>query len=192
MTLSAISYIYYAWIGKTEPVIATWLMLFVMLSLSFWMYWTSPNKSWSGNLAVTIGVLNILTILLGVIAVHIRNRTLGVAFDATQKKCLIAGACIVGFWFITDQILLSYCLIQAIALIGFFATMKKLWRATNNTEPLFFWIILLIINILAVYPAIVKNDIYGWIHLGRAIPSISIVIFLIRRAKQKSRRLNPR
>ncbi|MDO8599628.1 MAG: hypothetical protein Q7S02_05980, partial [bacterium] len=92
MVVSAADYIRRAWIRETTPVPATWILAVVMFTLSFWMYWASPRRSWTANIAVTAGLANTTAILIGVIATNIRYDTLRIAFDRVQWGCLAFGA----------------------------------------------------------------------------------------------------
>jgi len=187
MLVSAVDYVHRAWIRETNPVPATWILMMVMMGLSFWMYWVSPRKSWTANIGVTAGVINITIILIGVILTNIRYKTLNVAFDRVQKWCLAGGAGVVVFWSLTKEPLISYTLVQCIALIAYIATVKRLLKATKSTEPLFLWCAVLLANLSALYPAWVKNDPFSWIYLGRAVPSTILVIYLIARIKRRAR-----
>lgn len=185
MLVSGVDYVRRAWIRETNPVLATWILMTVVLVLSFWMYWDSPQKSWTGNIAVTSGLVNIFIILFGVIAVNIHYSTLRIAFDRVQQWCLAGGAGIFLFWLVTDQPLISYILVQCIALIAYFATAKRLWRTRRSTEPMFLWVAVLLATLCAIYPAWVKDDLFSWIYLGRAIPSTIFMIYLIARIKRR-------
>lgn len=102
-----------------------------------------------------------------------------------QRWCLLSGAGVVLFWFITKNALMSYVLVQCIGLIAYWATAKRLWNAERVTEPIFFWFCILAANLCALYPAWVRNDTYSWIYLGRTIPTTSGMIFLIARAQRR-------
>ncbi len=188
MMISALDYVRCAWAGKSHPVPATWILMLVVMGLSFWMYWESPRRSWTSNIAVTAGLANIIIILSGVIAANIRYGTLRVAFDTVQRRCLAGGAVVVAFWFLTNELLIAYVLVQCIALIAYAATVKRLWRAENSTEPIFVWVAVFLATICSLYPAWVKNDPFAWIYLARAVPSTGFVIFLILRIKKRLRR----
>lgn len=190
MLVSAVDYVRRMWVRETNPVPATWILMMVMMGLSFWMYWNSPRKSWTANIGVTSGMVNVIIILTGVVVTNICHGTLRVAFDRVQKWCLAGGAGVVVFWFFTDQPLVSYSLVQFVALIGYFATVKRLLKAECSTEPLFLWIAILCAMLCALYPAWTKNDPFSWIYLARAIPSTIFVIYLIARIKRKMCRAN--
>ena len=138
-------------------------------------------------MGITAGTLNVATILTGVIAANIRHKTLSVAFDPLQKWCLALGAGVVVFWFFTDQPLISYALVQGIALIAYVGTVEKLRKATRSTEPLFLWVSVFLANLCCIYPAWVKHDPFAWIYLARGIPSTILVIYLIARIKGRMR-----
>ena len=185
MIVSGMFYVYYACTGKTDPVLATWILMTVVLCLSFLMYLESPRRSWTGNIALTAGLVNILIILVGVTAAHIRHGTLRIAFDVTQKWCLIGGVSIVPFWWITNEPLVSYVLVQFVAVVAILATAERLWNAERNSESLFLWVVAFFAITCAIYPAWVKHDTFSWIYLGRAIPSTALIIYLIVRIERK-------
>lgn len=187
MVVSALDYVRRAWKGETNPVPATWILMMVMMGLSFWMYWMSPKKSLTANIGVTIGVVNVAIVLIGVIATNIRYGTLRIAFDATQKWCLTGGGTVVLFWSLTSQPLISYILVQCIAILAYTATIKRLWKAESITEPYFIWGAALLGSLSAIYPAWVRNDPFAWIYLARSIPSTIVMMWLIARIKRRMR-----
>lgn len=186
MVGSSFDYVRRTWQKRINPVPATWILMFVVFSLSFWMYWHSDRKSWTANIGVTSGIVNVGVILVGVIATNVRDGTLRVAFDAVQKWCLAGGTAIVAFWALTNQPLIAYILVQCIALVAYAATVRRLWRATRSTEPIFLWVSVLAASLCALYPAWVKNDLYSWIYLARAVPSTAGIVYLILRIKRRS------
>lgn len=183
LIVGAIDYALRAWRRETRPALATWIIMFAMMSMSLWMYFHSDKKSWTGNISVTAGFVDIAIILIGVIATNLRDKTLRVAFDKVQRWCLVGGAVIMVLWFITKRPLLSYTLVQLLAVVAYIATVKKLWRATTSTEPLFLWVAVLTANLCALYPAWVKNDPFSWIYLVRAVPANALMLWLIIRIK---------
>lgn len=186
VVVAGVFYIRLMWRRSINPVPATWILLLVMISISFFMYWQSPSRSLTANIALTANFFNITMILIGVLVTNFRNGTLRVQFDTVQKWCLAGGVLVVALWSITNDPLVSYSLMQIIAIIAYFATAQRLWRAEQTTEPYFFWIASLISNLCALYPAWVHHDLFSWIFLARAIPSTALLIFLIWRIKSRS------
>lgn len=185
MTISAVDYVRRAWIRETSPVLATWILATTMIGLSFWMYWDSPRRSWTANIGVTTAFANIGAILVGVIAVNVRDGTLHVAFDRVQRWCLAFGGAVVVFWTITDQPLIAYALVQLIGIIAYVATIRRLWGAERSTEPLLMWVSVFLASCCSIYPAWVKHDPFAWIYLARALPSTAGMVLLIRRVQRR-------
>lgn len=182
---AAFCYAHSAWNGTVRPVLATWILVETTLILSAWMYLSGSGHTWEKNVGLSSGCVGTGFILTSVCAVHVRNGTLHMAFDTIQKWCLVAGGVVTIFWFMTSDHLLSYILVQVIALIGYGATVVRLLRAKYNTEPMAPWILSFFAVLLAIYPAIATNDMFAYIFLGRTIPSISLVIFLMFCAKKR-------
>lgn len=189
LVVSSIHYAWLAWEGRTKPVLATWILMLVMMSLACWMYFESPNPSWTANINVTAGVVNLAINLIGVTAGHIRRGTLRVAFDPVQKACLAGGFMVVALWFLTHDPLAMYLMVQGIAVIALFATAVKLWSAIGSTEPLFLWVAVFFAGLLSIYPAFAMDDLFAKIYLVRAIPSVVTVLVLIARAKARGRQM---
>lgn len=183
--LSAVGYVVYTLQRRNEPVPATWILMVMVFGLANWMYWHSPNRSLAGNIANTAGLVNVVLIFFGVAVRHIRDDTWRLAFSWFQVYCLAAGVVIFIFWLFTNDSVTAYYLTQALALLAHGATIHRLWFSERSTEPLFLWIAVLIANFSAIYPAIVKQDFLAWVYLIRAIPSTSMVVYLIIRLKQK-------
>ena len=190
MTIAAVDYIRCAWKGISDPVPATWILIVVGMTLSLWMYWVSPQKSWTANIGVVSAFANTSAILVGVIVASIKHHTFIIAFNKTQKWCLAGGGGVVVFWFFTDQPLASYILVQTIILIGYIATAKRLWKAERCTEPIFVWSAVLLGSLTALYPAWAKSDLFAWIFLARAIPCTIFLIYLIMRVQRRAQTTN--
>ena len=188
LMVSAVEYVRLAWRREIDPVPATWLMFLIFFFLSYWMYWMTPEHSLEGNIGNIAGFLNVIYIFFGVIGYHIRERTLTVAFDLFQRKCLAMGAVIVMFWFATREGDIAYYLTQALALIAYIPMVKRLWTAKKPTEPFFLWGLSLVACLTAIYPAVHEQDKLAWVFLSRAIPSSLLVMFLILRLKRRERK----
>lgn len=185
-TASAIRYIYLTWTKKIEPVPTTWVLMLTMFMLSVWMYWKYRDHSLAGNIGNIAGLLNVAAIFVGVLATNLRDGTWKIGFNSFQKYCLAGGVLIVVFWFITNEVFWAYILTQVLALVAYSATVKKLWNAERTTEDIYLWVCVLIACLTSIYPAVVKHDMLGWVYLGRAIPSTSLMIYMILRLRLKN------
>ena len=59
LLVSAVDYVRRAWRQETNPVPATWILMATMMSLSLWMYYHSDRMSWTANVGVTGGFVNV-------------------------------------------------------------------------------------------------------------------------------------
>lgn len=184
MVVAALDYVRRAWICQTTPTPATWILLVVTMVLSFTMYWEETG-SWTANVGVPSAMFSVIIVLIGVVLVNVRDKTLNVVFDPVQRWCLMAGGVIFLLWCATHQALLAYTLVQCMALVAYSATAMKLWNARHSREPILFWLTVLAGSLCAVYPAWVRHDVYAWIYLARAVPSTAFMVFLIQRIKRR-------
>ena len=186
VVISAIDYVRRASKHETDPVLVTFILMALNMGLAAWMYWTNPRKSFDGNIGVTGGIVNVLTILIGLIVVKKRDGTLAkLTFTRFQIGCIQASGLVFLIWLLTNEPLIAYSLVQCIALIAYAATAKRLWSAPKITEPLFFWVCIFLANLSAIVPAYVKRDPFSYIYLGRAIPSTAFMLYLILRIKRR-------
>ena len=185
---SALYYVSRTWVRAIQPVLATWILVETTLGLSMWMYFSDPASTWQANIGLASGFVGTGMMLVGAFVVEVRDHSVRVEFDAVQKRCLLMGALIVLFWMISENRIVSYVLVQLVAVAGYAATIDRLARASHATEPLVPWVLSFLGSMLALYPALTTGDVFSCIFLMRTIPSISLVIFLIVLTKRRSRR----
>lgn len=186
---AAVEYARWTWRGKTQSSPATWILMMGMMLLGSWMYWSNPRHSLTGNVGLLSGAINVFIILVTVLIRRVRDGTIKeLAFDPVQRFCLIGGAVIVTAWLATDRsnTFLSYVFVQLLGVVAYGATARRLWRATTSTEPYFLWVCTFLSCLSALYPAIVKHDVFSWIYLGRATPSTLGMILLLWRIKHRA------
>jgi hypothetical protein len=180
--LSAYDYVRRAWRRESSPTLATWILMVLVMGLSLNMYLDKPQTTLTGNIGLVAAFINLVLILIGVTVVAIREHTLTLMFNRVQLICLGLAAIVTVLWFVADAPLLSYTLAQLIAVIAYIATIVRQWgRTATKPEPLLLWWCVLLANISAIYPAVVDPNAFAWIYLGRAIPSTSILIYVIYR-----------
>ncbi len=185
---SSIVYAVWMWRRQTGSAPATWILMFVMMTMASWMYLTSPRHSLTGNIGLLAAAVNTIVILAAMLTRRALDGTLGdVAFNRVQRFCLGSGAVIVAGWLIAKQshTLVAYCLVQLLGVVAYAATVHKLWRVTETSERYLLWICGFLGCLAALYPAIVRRDIYSAIYLVRAIPSTLGMTFLLWRIKRR-------
>ncbi|MBP9762000.1 hypothetical protein KBD34_00095 [Patescibacteria group bacterium] len=162
--------------------------MFTMMAMASWMYLSSPRHSLTANIGLLAAAVNTTAILVAMLVRRSLDGTLGeLAFNRVQRFCLGGGAVIVAGWLIARQshTFIAYCLVQLLGVVAYAATAHKLWRATETTERYMLWACGLGACLAALYPAVVRWDIYSGIYLARAIPSTLGMIWLIWRIKRR-------
>lgn len=187
-TGSGVIYAGWIWRRKTDSAPATWVLMFVMMGMASWMYLTSPRHSLTGNIGLLAAAVNTTAILVAMLARRSLDGTLGeLAFNNVQRFCLGSGVVIVAGWLVAKQshTFIAYCLVQLLGVVAYAATVHRLWRATATTERYMLWVCGFLGCLAALYPAIVRRDIYSGIYLLRAIPSTLGMILLLWRVKRR-------
>ncbi len=187
--LSMVSALYYshrAWTRKSQPALATWISMLLATILAFVMYWTdNPTRSWGGNVGLTMGLINVATIFVVVLAAALRDHG-SVRFSTFQKYSLCASALLGCYWFVTREALIAYCYIQAILLIAYVVTVQQMWVKASTNETYTFWLMTFGVNCGAVYPALVMRDQFAMIYIARALPSTIGMLLCIRHVRRRA------
>ncbi len=174
--------------GKIQPVLATWLMFCISVSLSFSTYVFTEKHSITGNLGNVVDLFEVWAIFVTVIFYRRKNQRI---FNRLEIKCILASAAIVIFWIFTGQHAVSNLLLQIILVIAYAPLVQTLWLGPRNTEPLDVWTATLMVCAGAMYLAVCRQDYLGMVYSGRAIILVSIVLFLILRLKFRSHKNIP-
>jgi hypothetical protein len=175
---------------KVKPVLASWIVLWGTMTLSFATYWTTPGHSLISNACNAISVLSTGSILITSIWLTVKDRK-GVSFSRFQKVCLwislaIAILWIVLVWGFKGTGIIPNILTQVLMLIGYFVTMEKLWHAKGNSESIFTWWCILFAGIIALYTGIVSHDALVILYAGRTTFGTVILVWLMYRADRKA------
>ncbi len=192
LVVSAAWYSWRVWNKIDVPVPATFILMTVVLGISYAMYWDKPNASWTGNPGNLSGLVNVIIMTATIIARYAIDGTLAVSFNKLQKTCLAAGGVIVIGWLLTDNPTAGYLMMQALAVVAYVPTVVRLVKEKNPKDSNILWGSILIAAIIAVPPTWEKGDLLGKVYLFRVIPSNLIVVFLVwskRRAQQVA--INP-
>ncbi|GEM_PF-686929 len=177
--------------SKIHPVLGAWILALVAFSMSSWVYWHGVEHSIEGNIGNLAGTLNVWIIFLSVLWKNVRDKTLQVAFNASQVVCLAIGAVVALVWLFTPYDGFAYVLTQVICVIATYATWKKLRVAEQSSEPIEMWLLVVVACFFAAYPSWlkweVKGDWKGLLYIFRAIPSTWVIVCQINRLNNERR-----
>ena len=169
----------YSWLtrqGDIQPVMATWLLFCVAVSLSLWTYWSSKKHSVVSNVGNAIDFIIVWMILASIIFLG-KNVRLG--FNGFEIGCLIASAIILVFWRISKKHQASNLSLQGIMTIAYFPTLRQLWSAKDNTESFSIWIVIWIASTAALIPAFTDKDKLAIAYASRAFILVTVLLGLM-------------
>jgi len=179
LIVSAIWYSRRIWNADAIPVVTTFILMTVVLGLSYVMYWDKPGASWTGNPGNLSGLINVFIVTTVLTVRHVKDGTFALAFNKLQKWCLALGGLIVVGWLVTDNPTMSYLLMQTLALVAYTPTVVRLIRDKNPKDSNILWGSILLATILSIQPSLERGDVLGVIYILRALPSTLIVVGLI-------------
>lgn len=169
----------YSWLtyqGEIQPVLATWLLFYVAIILSFWTYWSSEKHSLISNVQNAVDTIAVGMILFSIIFLG-KNVRLG--FNGLELGCLIASGAVLVFWKMSKLHEVSNLTLQGIMAIAYLPTLYQLWQAAKNTESFGPWIVGWIASATALVPAIMDRDKLAIVYAARALIFTSILLGLM-------------
>ena len=172
MLAAAGIYVVLAWNNKATPIPSMWVLMLFMMGLSLWMYWSSPKHSWQGNVAVVGNFLNMFVILGGAIVANLRHHNFPWKPRTIEIQAFCLSALALLLWALTEQPLISYILVQCIAVFAYLPAVKFYGNARTTKEPWWIWLMVLVASVIAVIPGIIRLDLYAGIFLFRARENI--------------------
>ncbi len=164
--------------GVFGPPPGAFIILSASFGLAWFMYTQTPEWSYTGNVGLLSAVISVWS-LTGVIILKLLVKgTLAVSFNTTQKRTMIGAGCIVIFWLFTDDPFVSYVLLQALALVGYWPIVKSLHKRQHD-DSLILWLSIWVANLVAIYPAFADADLEAYIYIVRAFIGTTAVVALL-------------
>lgn len=174
---------------KVKPVLATWIVLTVTMTLSFVSYLASPNPSIVNNACNGISIFSTAAILITAIRFN-RQEGKGVNFNLFQKRSLMLSGWILIVWFVIILIwgfkgsgIVPNILTQVLMLIGYAVNAERLWRAPRNTDSLFLWWCILGASGTALYSGVITHDPLVILYGSRATFGTLVLVILMYRVE---------
>ena len=183
LVLLIVSNVYYITQIITEsiqPVLATWILFCVAVSLSLRTYLSSKNSELLGNIANASDFLYVWTVLACIL---LFGRNVRIGFTTFEYACLGATGGILVYWLITKKHAMSNIALQTIMTVAYFPMFIHLWFAQSNTESLVAWVIAWIAGGFALASSILYRRNLGILYASRAFILMTGVILLILRLK---------
>lgn len=185
LILGTIWYSYLIIKDRINPPVGTFMIASAVFACSFAMYMQNPQWSFSANIALLGALVSAWGVLIVLTVKLLKEKRFGIEFTSFQKWTVFISSLVLLFWYLTENHLASYTLLQLAALIAYIPVIQKLWGAKKNPESIAFWGSLFLSTCVASYAAYEKQDIESWIYIARAIPASGTVLFLLIRLQIK-------
>ncbi len=168
--------------GKIAPALTTWLLFFVGTSASLGSYVARGRWSLVSGVGNTFDVFG--TFVIAAVLIFSGHRKVR-RFDIW---CLSAAGVLLFVWAVAHQHLIVNLSMQALMVVAYGPTLGKLWRADENTEDVWFWVVCFAASVLAAYPPLAARDALQSVYALRAVVCTAVVIALSVRLQFHSRK----
>lgn len=178
MLFVTLRYSWLTWRGEIQPVFATWLLGGVAVSLSFWTYWSSGQRSLVGNIGNTVDLFVVGTILASIVFLSPQVR---LGFNEFEIGCLAVSVVILIFWRTSKRHAAAHLALQGLMTVSFCPLFYQLWQAHTNTESFGVWVTAWVACVAALVPPVLDRDRLAIIYASRAIIMVTITLGLMAR-----------
>lgn len=158
-----------------------WIFFTIAVAISLTTYIKADHFSLLDNILNTtdLALTFFITVAIWFFGDHTSR------FTRFDKACLIAVLVILGFWFITQNHVLTHTLTQTILIIAYFPVVSRLWKTRENTESFTIWIGMLLAPALSLLSS---KGTLATVYSVRAIVCILILLMLMLRVEYLSRK----
>ena len=165
------------------PVFSTWLMFAVAASMSLASYLFSKNPNFMDNILNLIDVVALWTM---VFALFVYNGGIAqLKFKRFEIYCLGGSGLITLFWILSRDSEATNLAVQVLLAIGYFPTIKKLWKASIQTESFFVWGAGFLLSVSSLYLPLHRGNSLAIIYAVRAASMSGFVLFLMWRIQMR-------
>lgn len=170
--------------GDIHPTLATWLLFWVAVVLSFCTYRNTEQRSAVDNIANTSDVVTVSIVLF---ALGFRYGWRGFLFGAFDAWCLGASALIFFFWIVSRRHVAANLATQGILVVAYIPTIRNLLVARENPESFLVWGAILVASLIAFWIAAREKNKLAMLYAVRAAVSVGVVLILMARIELVAR-----
>ncbi len=165
---------------KTSPSLAMWIFFSIAIVGSLCSYVLESDYNPLDNILNTSDIILCSSITFTILFFGKKNSR----FNKFDLACLGGVSLILLFWFFSKAHFLTNISLQVIQAIAYLPVINRMWKAGENTESFFTWILLLTVSVISLFTA---NGILGILYSLRATFSVAILLFLMIRIELKKR-----
>lgn len=117
LILGTIWYSYLIIKDRINPPVGTFMIASAVFACSFAMYMQNPQWSFSANIALLGALVSAWGVLIVLTVKLLKEKRFGIEFTSFQKWTVFISSLVLLFWYLTENHLASYTLLQLAALI---------------------------------------------------------------------------
>jgi hypothetical protein len=166
---------------KSKPALAMWVFFTIAVAMSLFTYLKDGNFSFSDNILNSTDLILVATVSVSILIWGDHSTR----FNKFDIGCLVAVLLIVLFWVLTQNHWVTNMLIQLILVIAYFPVVRRMLKASQNTEPFSVWILLMI---APVFSLLSSKGFLASVYAIRAIACTGLLLALMIRTEYISRK----
>jgi hypothetical protein len=167
-------YIYLLYHKKISPSLAMWTFFSLAVGISLFTYFAEGNHSIADNM---LNFTDLILVVSVSIAILIWGDTT-TRFNQFDAGCLVAVLCIIAFWGISNNHIITNYSVQSIMVISYFPVLGRMVNQKKNTEAFSVWIMMLVAAGISLFAS------KGWLASVYAIRAIlctgSLLLLMLR------------
>ena len=176
MILTTVYYLILIATGKTTPVLTTWLLYSIAVTLAYWTYKRSSTKA---NFRTNVANAMDVCVMWCVFFTLLLTGNYEFEINWVVILCLYALVPIFVVWKNGDRHEITNNVLNVLMVVAVLPMINHLWHVAKNTEPWFIWSLVVLTNIVALIPPYADSDRLAKRYAIRALLCASVVLALI-------------
>jgi hypothetical protein len=168
---------------KSKPALAMWVFFTIAVAMSLFTYFKEGNYSFTDNILNSTDLILVTAVSVAILIWGDRSTR----FNRFDIGCLVAVLMIVLFWVLTQNHWVTNMLIQLILVIAYFPVVRRMLKASRNTEPFSVWILLMIAPLFSL---ISSKGFLASVYAIRAVACTGLLLALMIRTEYINRKKN--
>jgi hypothetical protein len=160
-----------------------WVFFTIAVAMSLFTYFKEGNYSFTDNILNSTDLILVTAVSVAILIWGDRSTR----FNRFDIGCLVAVLMIVLFWVLTQNHWVTNMLIQLILVIAYFPVVRRMLKASRNTEPFSVWILLMIAPLFSL---ISSKGFLASVYAIRAVACTGLLLALMIRTEYINRKKN--
>jgi len=161
---------------QSSPALAMWIFFTIAVAMSLFTYLKEGHVSFTDNILNSTDLILVATVSLAILIWGDHSTR----FNQFDIGCLIAVLLIVVFWILTQNHRVTNLLIQLILVIAYFPVVRRMLKASRNTEPFSVWILLMV---APVFSLLSSKGFLASVYAIRAVACTGLLLSLMVRTE---------